>query len=836
MTTGTRGGSTDSLAPLIATDILTTGDFNGEAAQVVELGVLSAGDLVRVNSAAPLPVVQTGTPGLPTGAATETTLAAQNVLIGAVTETAPATDTASSGLNGRLQRIAQRLTSLLAKLPALGTAGSASTDVITVQGIASMTAVKTDGSGVTQPVSAASLPLPAGAATAAGLTSIDGHVDGIEGLLNGGLPAALGAGGGVKIDGSGTALPISAASLPLPSGAATETTLGTTNTEIGGLTETAPASDTASSGLNGRLQRIAQRLTSLIAVFNIGAGTEAAAVRVTLPTDGTGKVNAAQSGTWTVQPGNTANTTAWKVDGSAVTQPVSAASLPLPSGAATETTLGTTNTEIGGLTETAPASDTASSGLNGRLQRIAQRLTSVIALLPTSLGSGGGLKVDGSGTALPVSGTVTANAGTNLNTSLLALEAGGNLATIAGAVRAEDAASADGHTGIAALAVRKATPANTSGADGDYENLQVSAGRLWTSTTVDAALPAGANAIGRLAANSGVIIGAVEIAAAQTLATVTTVTTLSGTTSLTPGTAAANLGKAEDAAHSSGDVGVMALGVRNDAGTTLATTDGDYIPLSMDANGALRVSGAGGGTQYAEDAAHASGDLGTMALTVRRDTAAATATTDGDYQPATTDASGRMHVNVGTSALPTGASTAAKQPALGTAGTASADVITVQGVASGTLLPVGGKQVNISATPTCSTSAYTAGDAIGGLLTLANAARVSGGSGYVQGLSLMCKTPALLPIIELVLFNQTFTAIADNAAFNPSDADMANCIGVIPISQWSDYSLNSIASRFGLAFPFLLTGTSLFGQMVTRSAITLVSTTDLILGVQIVQD
>lgn len=33
--------------------------------------------------------------------------------IGAVNETAPATDTAASGLNGRLQRIAQRLTSLL---------------------------------------------------------------------------------------------------------------------------------------------------------------------------------------------------------------------------------------------------------------------------------------------------------------------------------------------------------------------------------------------------------------------------------------------------------------------------------------------------------------------------------------------------------------------------------------------------------------------------------------------------------------------------------------------------------------------------------------------------
>lgn len=38
---------------------------------------------------------------------------------------------------------------------------------------------------------------------------------------------------------------------------------------------------------------------------------------------GTFATQAAQSGTWTVQPGNTANTTAWKVDGSAVTQPVS---------------------------------------------------------------------------------------------------------------------------------------------------------------------------------------------------------------------------------------------------------------------------------------------------------------------------------------------------------------------------------------------------------------------------------------------------------------------------------------------------------------------------------
>jgi len=40
-----------------------------------------------------------------------------------------------------------------AKQPALGTAGTPSADVITVQGVTSMTALKVDGSGVTQPVS-----------------------------------------------------------------------------------------------------------------------------------------------------------------------------------------------------------------------------------------------------------------------------------------------------------------------------------------------------------------------------------------------------------------------------------------------------------------------------------------------------------------------------------------------------------------------------------------------------------------------------------------------------------------------------------------------------------
>lgn len=66
-----------------------------------------------------------------------------------------------------------------------------------------------------------------------------------------------------------------------------------------------------------------------------------------------------------------------------------------------------------------------------------------------------------------------------------------------------------------------------------------------------------------------------------------------------------------------------------------------------------------------------------------------------------------MQVDVVTSALPSGAATAAKQPALGTAGTASSDVISVQGIASMTPLQVAdnGGSLTVDGTVTANLSA-----------------------------------------------------------------------------------------------------------------------------------
>ena len=91
-------------------------------------------------------------------------------------------------------------------------------------------------------------------------------------------------------------------------------------------------------------------------------------------------------------------------------------------------------------------------------------------------------------------------------------------------------------------------------------------------TGVTFGLAAGTNGIGKLTANSGVDIGDVDV------------------TSVTPGTAASSLGKAEDGPHTTGDVGVFALGVRNDSPNATLGADADYVQLSTDKVGGIRVA------------------------------------------------------------------------------------------------------------------------------------------------------------------------------------------------------------------------------------------------------
>jgi hypothetical protein len=86
----------------------------------------------------------------------------------------------------------------------------------------------------TQPISASTLPLPAGAATESSLSSLNGKV---PALVGGRIPVVLPAGGGGLTDSElrASALEVVALGLPLPTGAATETTLAGMNAKLPAL-------------------------------------------------------------------------------------------------------------------------------------------------------------------------------------------------------------------------------------------------------------------------------------------------------------------------------------------------------------------------------------------------------------------------------------------------------------------------------------------------------------------------------------------------------------------------------------------------------------------------
>lgn len=173
--------------------------------------------------------------------------------------------------------------------------------------------------------------------------------------------------------------------------------------------------------------------------------------------------------------------------------------------------------------------------------------------------------------------------------------------------KAEDAAAASGDTGVVLLAQRHDAYTSTVSANEDYSTLHVdSLGRL---KAVDVHVTDG-NQVSALydpiSGRTGTV-ERVEPTGGESGLYVYAIPNYSAplpvdaaVSSITPGTGATNLGKAEDAAHTTGATGVMALAVRNDADTALAGTTGDYIPIGTDAVGRVQVNSIG---KLAHDAA-----------------------------------------------------------------------------------------------------------------------------------------------------------------------------------------------------------------------------------------
>lgn len=198
----------------------------------------------------------------------------------------------------------------------------------------------------------------------------------------------------------------------------------------------------------------------------------------------------------------------------------------------------------------------------------------------------------------PVSGTVAANAGTNLNTSLLALEAGGNLASIKAKTdnipalgQALAAASAPVVLTAAQLTTLTPTAAITNYANETGGNLATLAGAV--SSSVVQSNTKQVNGVTTLAGAGAVGTGSQRVAVGQDA------TTIAGSAPGTAGTASPNVVTVQGAAAMTPILatvsdGAGALNVIVDSGTTTVTqATGTNLHAVID-SGAVTVSDGSG--------------------------------------------------------------------------------------------------------------------------------------------------------------------------------------------------------------------------------------------------
>jgi hypothetical protein len=299
--------------------VLPAGDA---AARAIVVALSDAISAILGTSAAPLRTDPTGTTTQPISGVVAVANFPSTQPVSAAALPLPAGAAADATLTGRLGTLGQK-----------ASAGSAPVVIasdqspIPVSGMVTVTLGGTDGialdstltSGAqatqvtnfpaTQPVSAAALPLPAGAATDANLTARLGTLG----------QKAMAASAPVAIASDQSALPVTAAALPLPAGAAQDATI------------------TARLGTLG--QKTGAGSAPVVIASDQGAVPISAA---SLPLPAGAALDAtvsARLGTLGQKAMAASTPVAIASDQGAV--PISAAALPLPAGAATETTLGT---------------------------------------------------------------------------------------------------------------------------------------------------------------------------------------------------------------------------------------------------------------------------------------------------------------------------------------------------------------------------------------------------------------------------------------------------------------------------------------------------------------
>lgn len=142
-------------------------------------------------------------------------------------------------------------------------------------------------------------------------------------------------------------------------------------------------------------------------------------------------------------------------------------------------------------------------------------------------------------------------------------------------------------------------------------------------------------------------------------------------------------------------------------------------------------------------------------------------------------------------------------------------------------------------TPTIQAAAYATGELIAPLITFSDPFGFDTGYGYNNDMLIQDVIVTDLGMqsvnLDIVFFdtNPSNTTFTLNAAFDIHDTDLLNVVGIAHVTDWSDFSDNSVGQALNLEIPAAIANAaSLYAAIVSRGAPTYASTTDLTLRVK----
>jgi hypothetical protein len=124
-----------------------------------------------------------------------------------------------------------------------------------------------------------------------------------------------------------------------------------------------------------------------------------------------------------------------------------------------------------------------------------------------------------------------------------------------------------------------------------------------------------------------------------------------------------------------------------------------------------------------------------------------------------------------------------------------------------------------------SNAAYAANEQLGTEITVAGASRLAGWGGVIGKLVVVDDLKVLSGSnadFDVYVFDQSVTGATDNNTFDDSDADMANLVDIIRLTNADnkrDHTSNTVYTKSGLSIPYTCVATSLFAILVTRTAL-----------------